>query len=239
MIKFDGVPPAGPDPTVGSGTGGEPQPFMRIEYAYSVLARRAGLDVPETHLLPDRGYVHFMVRRFDRVDGGRLHQHTLGGLLHVDYNVPRVASYEDYLRTVLALKLSSDQQREAFRRVVFNVAAVNQDDHVKNLSFLMDGTGTWYLSPAYDLVYARGHGWTRYHQMTVRGKQEGITREDLEELAAEFGLGRVAKRLIDQVAAALADWEEVAGDSGVPDAWVREVRQAFRERGLAHEPTRR
>jgi serine/threonine-protein kinase HipA len=233
MIKFDGVPPVGSDQTAAVGQG-DPQPFMRIEYAYSVLARRAGLDVPATRLLTDRGYGHFMVRRFDRVAGGRLHQHTLGGLLHVDYNLPGAASYEDYLRTVVELDLARAQLQEAFRRVVFNVAGVNQDDHVKNLSFLMDGTGTWYLSPAYDLVFSRGQGWTRFHQMTVRGKREGITRKDLEKLGSAFGIGRAAGTIIDQVGEALGGWEEVAAEAGVPDQWVREIGSALRERGFAH-----
>jgi serine/threonine-protein kinase HipA len=229
IIKFDGVPPAGADLTTGSGGAGEPQPYMRIEYAYSLVARRAGLVLPETHLLRERDFAHFMARRFDRDGNLRLHQHTLGGMLHIDYNIPGAASYEVYLRTVLRLGLSHDALEEAYRRAVFNVAAVNQDDHVKNLSFLMDGQGSWALSPAYDVTYARGHGWTRNHQMTVRGKREGITREDLLLLGREFGLGRRAAGIVDEVAAALDGWEGAAEEAGVPAHWVRRIREEIRE----------
>jgi len=224
LIKFDGVPPLGADITTGPDPGAKPQPFMRIEYAYSIMARAAGLVLPETHLLPEREYAHFMVRRFDRVDAGRIHQHTLGGLLHVDYNVPAAVSYEEYLRTVLRLGLGREAIEEGFRRAVFNVLGVNQDDHVKNLSFLMDGAGKWALSPAYDVTYAKGHGWTRLHQMTVAGKREGITRADLEKLGRDFGLGRRTDLVLDQVTLALSGWEAAAAEAGVPGAWVQRIR---------------
>lgn len=225
LIKFDGVPPLGADITVGRDPGTKPQPFMRIEFAYSIMARTAGLVLPEAHLLHERGYAHFMVRRFDRVDAGRIHQHTLGGLLHADYNLQAAVSYEEYLRTVLRLGLGREAIEEGFRRVVFNVLAVNQDDHVKNLSFLMDGAGKWALSPAYDVTFAKGHGWTRHHQMTVAGKREGIDRADLEKLGRDFGLGRRSAEVIDRVVAALTGWEKAAAEAGVPGSWVRRIRE--------------
>jgi serine/threonine-protein kinase HipA len=240
LIKFDGVRPAGDDGTVratGPGTAdGGPQPLMRIEHAYSELARRAGLDVPETRLLHERGYAHFMSRRFDRVHGGRVHQHTLGGVLHLDYQRPAVCSYEQYLRTVRDLGLDERSLDEAFRRAVFNVAAVNQDDHVKNFSFLMDRSGAWRLSPAYDLTFSRGHGWTRYHQMTIRGKRDGITRADLESLADEFGIAHSGAGIIDAVMDALGDWEDVAGAVDVPGPVIQSIREELRRRGLARDP---
>ncbi len=154
LIKFDGVGEIGdPNP--------KPQPYNRIEYAYSRLAGAAGIEMAETRLMEEREYAHFMTRRFDRTDdGGRLHLHTLGGMEHVDYNVPGLYSYEQYFRLVLALGLGYPALEQAYRRACFNLLAVNQDDHVKNFSFLMDDRGQWRLSPAYDLTFVRGRNFT-------------------------------------------------------------------------------
>ncbi len=237
MLKFDGVRPAGSSGEEGELRGDQaPRPYMRIEHGYSQLAARAGLDVVETRILNERDYAHLLIRRFDRVDGDRLHQHTLGGLHHIDYNQPGAFSYEEYLRTVLALHLGYEALTEAYRRAVFNVAAVNQDDHVKNLSFLLEPDGTWRLSPAYDLTFALGHGWTRTHQMTLGGKREGITRADLEALAEKFDIERSGSDIIDKVASALAGWEEVASAAGVPRPHIIRIREQLRERGIAEEP---
>ncbi len=216
IIKFDGVGELGaPDPT--------PQPYNRIEYAYARMARAAGLDVAASELLHERRLAHLLVRRFDRVDGGRVHAHTLGGMQHADYNRPGLFSYEGYLRTVLQLNLGYPALEEAYRRAVFNVAAVNQDDHVKNLSFLMDRTGRWTLSPAYDLTYAKGRGFTRAHQMTVGGKRAGITRQDLLRLGAAMGIRRDGADVLARVAAALGTWEREAHGAGVPAPHVRRI----------------
>jgi len=231
LLKFDGV---------GESQGGSadptPQPYMRIEHAYSCLAKEAGLDVVETQLLEERGLAHLLIRRFDRSAGRRIHQHTLGGLQHVDYNLPGAFSYDRYLRTVQQLGIGFDGLVEAFRRTVFNVVSVNQDDHVKNFSFLMDPSGSWDLSPAYDLTFARGSHWTSQHQMTVNGKGDGITRADLESLAAKHGLSRKGGAVIDRVCATFKGWELAADAAGVPDESIAAVRRELRRRGLAEEP---
>jgi len=213
MIKFDGVGELGaPDPA--------PRPHNRIEYAYSRMARAAGVDVPETHLLEERRLAHFMIRRFDRPGDSRLHVHTLGGMHHVDYNRPGLFSYEQYLRTVLRLNLGYEALEEAYRRAAFNVAACNRHDHVKNFSFLMDELGTWRLAPAYDLTHAKGRGYTRLHQMTLAGKSEGITLEDLRRLGGEMGIKHGGAHVIRRIAAALGTWEAEAREAGVPPADV-------------------
>jgi serine/threonine-protein kinase HipA len=209
IIKFDGVGELGaPDP--------DPQPYNRIEYVYARMARTAGIAVPEMALLRERRLAHFMTRRFDRVGGARLHVHTLGGMHHADYNQPGLFSYEQYLRTVLRLNLGYGALEEAYRRTVFNVAACNQDDHVKNFSFLMNEAGTWTLAPAYDLTFARGQGYTRVHQMTLGGKSGGLTRQDLLRLGAERGIRRDGADVIRQVSDALGSWEVEAREAGVP-----------------------
>lgn len=221
IIKFDGAGELGaPDPS--------PRPYNRIEFAYSRLARTAGLDVPETHLLEERRLGHFMAKRFDRVGAARLHMHTLGGLHHVDFTVPGLFSYEQYLRTVLAMNLGYGALEEAFRRAVFNVVAVNQDDHVKNFAFLMNEAGSWALAPAYDLTYAKGHGFTRTHQMTLAGKSGDFTRDDLVRMGSAMGIKADGAHVIEQVVAALDTWPDVARAAGVPAEHTRRIAAEFR-----------
>lgn len=222
ILKFDGVG----DGVFGAGLG-KPQPFNRIEAAYTEMARSAGLDVVEPSVLETpEGHAHLLIPRFDRIreDPGfrSLHQHTLGGLLHVDYNDPGASSYEEYLRTMLSLDLPPAALDEGYRRMVFNVIAINQDDHVKNLSFHMDPTGTWSLAPAYDLTFAKGAGFTRVHQMRVGDKRDGITHADLIGVAREFGV-RAPDRIIERVHDAVAGWPEFAARYRVPEDDVRRI----------------
>ena len=213
ILKFDGVGAAEVERRLG-----EPQPFNRVEAAYADMALAAGLDVPKMHLLegPD-GHAHLVVPRFDRPGGVRLHQHTLGGLLHLDYNDPGASSYEEYLRAILRLGMPHGQVLEGYRRMVFNVLAVNQDDHVKNLSFHMEPNGSWRLTPAYDLTFAKGGGWTSTHQMRVNDKRAGLTRGDLLAVAEMFGI-RAPGRIVDGIGAAVADWGVHARARGVPES---------------------
>lgn len=223
ILKFDGVGDG-----VTSDALGSPQPFNRIEAVYTEMARAAGIDATAITVLRVDGYAHLLVHRFD-VDGDqRLHQHTLGGLLHVDYNDPGASSYEEYLRAVLRLGMPYASVEEGYRRMVFNVLAVNQDDHVKNLSLQMDRHGKWQLSPAYDLTFARGKGFTARHQMRVRDKTAGITNADLLAVGETFGLNDPA-RVIADVRAAIDRWEDLAG-ADVPGEAVRAVRAELQRR---------
>lgn len=226
IIKFDGVT---------AGTGGNelredlrPGPYGRLEYAYSQMARAAGLAMAPTHLLRERDFAHFMTRRFDRVDGQRLHVHSLGGLHHVDYNVRGALSYEEYLRTIRLLGLGQPAVNQAFRRVVFNLAAVNQDDHVKNIAFLMGPDGQWALAPAFDVTYARGNEWTRTHQMTLNGKDNSFVRDDLLRLGAMMDVPRDGADTLAEVESALESWPHEAQAVDLPAKWVERVGKAFR-----------
>ncbi|MEX2181384.1 MAG: type II toxin-antitoxin system HipA family toxin [Gemmatimonadaceae bacterium] len=236
MIKFDGV----------SGGGGghalqaefKAGPWCRIEYAYSVMARAAGIEMAATHLLRERKFAHFMTRRFDRVPSGkkeknggattRLHMHSLGGLHHLDYNIRGMYSYESYFRTVRLLGMGQLAVDEAFRRMVFNLAARNQDDHVKNFAFLMQPNGTWQLAPAFDLTYAVGGRWARTHQMTVRGKDDEFTREDLLAVGREFDVRKNGALIIEAVDASLALWPAAATEAGLAKAQIAEIEGTFR-----------
>lgn len=221
IIKFDGVGELdAPDPAS--------KPWNRIEYAYNRMAAAAGISTPEVHLLEERRLAHFMVRRFDVEGERRLHLHSLGGLDHADFNAPGTYSYEQYLRVILELGLPPAAIEEAFRRMAFNIAAVNQDDHVKNFAFLMGPDGRWDLAPAFDLTYAKGAGFTRLHQLSVGGKRDGFTRADLLAVGEAFGLrGRGAPEL-DQVLDAVGDWPAHARKARVPTDRIKAISAAHR-----------
>ena len=227
LVKFDGVT----SEAAGQGmrAARNPGPWGRIEYAYSCMACDAGIEIPETHLLRDGDLAHFMVRRFDRSPARgtgpprRLHFHSLGGLQHIDFNDQYVFSYEGWFDTMRAIGLGQRSVNEAFRRMVFAVATVNFDDHVKNFGFLMNPAGRWRLAPAYDVTYAENDAWTRQHQMSVNRKFRGITRRDLLEVGEMFDVPRGGREIVGEVAEAVGGWRRHAGAAGVPDEMVEWV----------------
>lgn len=227
LIKFDGVTRAAGGHEIDRDF--KPGPWGRIEFAYSALARRAGITMAPTHLLRERDFAHFMTRRFDRAGGERIHLHTLGGLLHIDYNIRQALDYEAFFRTIQVMQLGFPALEQAFLRMVFNVAARNQDDHVKNISFLMHPSGQWELAPAYDLLFAAGGtSWTRTHQMRVNGKDDDIAREDVLAVGEKFGLPRRGADAIAAVAGALVHWQGDAREAGVPTEMIRHIEGMFR-----------
>jgi serine/threonine-protein kinase HipA len=218
LLKFDGVGDADHRDALTT-----PLPYNRVEAAYARMAEAAGLDMAHVTTLPGPGgYVHLLIRRFDVVAGSRLHQHTLGGLLHVDYNDAGASSYEEYLRTCLTLGLPPVAIEEAFRRMAFNIVAVNQDDHVKNLSFHLGPAGAWTLTPAYDITFAKGEGFTRVHQMRVADKQAGISRADLEDIGERFAI-KGASEVIGKVIDTVGHWPAHAREAEVPDEVARRI----------------
>ena len=245
LLKFDGVATA-PSELAGRELD-EPLPFNRVEAAYMRMARAAGLDVADVEVLEVGGYAHLIVPRFDLLSspagereaktlgdsqGGaraassgatRLHQHTLGGLIHDDYNFPGASSYEEYLRTILLLGMPQASVEEGFRRMLFNVMAVNQDDHVKNLSFHMGREGNWSLAPAYDITFVHGRRYTSQHQMRVQDKMSKIARDELLAVAEIFDI-RKAARMITAVRDVLDDWESFAREVDVAPEKVTQVR---------------
>ena len=214
IIKFDGVQRGSGGPT--AEVGYESLPYGRTEYVYAVMARAAGIEMEPTHLMEERGFGHFMTRRFDRPPGGgKLHMHSLGGLQHVDFNEQFVFSYEDYFRTIRALHLGQPALNEAYRRMVFSFATLNRDDHVKNFSFLMDREGHWRLAPAYDITYAAHGPWTRQHQMSANGKHIGFTGKDLLDVGARFDVPHGGREIVEQVLESLAHWTPTPRDAGM------------------------
>ncbi len=226
IIKFDGVQRGSGGPTADAGY--DSLPYGRTEYVYSVMARAAGIEMEPTHLMEERGFGHFMTRRFDRPPGGgKLHMHSLGGLQHVDFNEQFVFTYEDYFRTIRALHLGQPALNEAYRRMVFSFATLNRDDHVKNFSFLMDREGDWQLAPAYDLAYAAHSPWTRQHQMSANGKYIDFTKKDLFEIGERFDVPHGGRDIIERVVESLALWTPTALDAGLGREWTRTLEAEF------------
>ncbi len=209
LLKFDGVA-GNKDKELD-----DPQGYGAIEYAYSLMARAAGITMSECRLLEEHGRRHFMTRRFDRLpDGGKLHMQSLGALAHFDYNQPGAYSYEQALLAIRQLDLPMAALEEQFRRMLFNIVARNQDDHVKNIAFLMDRGGRWSLAPAFDVTYSYNPSgdWTATHQMTVNGKRDGFQMADVRAVAKRAGLKRGrADALLEEVRAAIAQWPHFSG----------------------------
>jgi serine/threonine-protein kinase HipA len=195
------------------------------------MAVDAGISVPEAHLQVDgAGRAHFMTRRFDRTDGGeKLHTQTLAAMAHYDYYRAGAHSYEDAMRVLQRLGAPHSDVEEQFRRMVFNVVTRNQDDHTKNITYIMDNKGNWRLSPAYDVIWAYNPSgeWTSHHQMTVSGKRDGFERTDLEAVARSFGI-HAPGRVIDDVTEAAARWPKHAEAAEVPESLTQRIEQTLR-----------
>lgn len=214
LLKFDGVEKAGDHGLQ------DPRGWGAVEFAYSQMARTAGIEMEECRLLEENGRRHFMTRRFDRPKGGgKLHVQTLAALDHADFNMPGAYSYEQALTVLRKLGMHAPEAEQLYRRMVFNVVARNQDDHVKNIAFVMGRDGSWRLGPAYDLTWAfkPGNRWLQAHQMTINGKRDEFTREDLEAVARFAGLkrGRSAA-ILDEVVEVVGEWRSFAEEAGVP-----------------------
>ena len=210
LIKLDGVT---------NNELGDPKHYGRIEYVYYLMARYAGIDMSECRLIEENGRAHFMTKRFDRVNGNeKLHMQTLCGMAHYDYKMIHAYSYEQVFQVMRRLRLSYSDAEQMFRRMVFNVVARNQDDHTKNISFLMDRKGKWSLSPAYDMSWAYNPKgmWTSNHQMSINNKFDEITREDLLAVAQNVNI-KHADQIIDKVVESVSHWPGLAKEYGIPD----------------------
>ena len=226
VIKFDGV----------SGNRDkeleDPQGYGVVEYAYSRMARDAGIEMSQCRLFEENGRRHFMSRRFDRLpDGEKLHMQSLGGLAHFDYNLAGAYGYEQALRVVRELGLPMQAVEQQFRRMVFNIIARNQDDHVKNIAFLMDKSGDWSLSPAFDITYSYNPAgrWTSRHQMTLNGKRDGFTPDDFKACArtASMKRGR-GEAIVREVREAVARWRDYAEEVGVDPVMRDRIHRSLR-----------
>ena len=226
ILKFDGVS-SSRDSEVADLRG-----FGRIEYAYYLMALEAGIEMSDCRLHHEGGRSHFMTRRFDRDEKGRkVHMQSLGALQHYDFNDPAAYGYEQAILTIRELGLGMPVVEEQFRRALFNVVARNQDDHVKNISFLMNRLGEWRLSPAYDVAYAYNPSgsWTSNHQMSLAGKRTDFTRDDVLRFARSCGLKRhAARRIVDHVVSAVRQWRALGADAGVNSEDIARIERTHR-----------
>jgi len=226
LLKFDGV------------TGNrdkeneDPQGYTRIEYAYSLMARAAGVEMSECRLLADGLRQHFMTRRFDRPGGAaKLHMLSLGGMAHMDFNEPAANTYEQAFDVLYRLNLGAGAAEQLYRRMLLNVIGRNQDDHVKNIAFLMDQSGKWSLSPAFDVTYSYNPvgAWTGRHQMSLNGKRDAFTRADLYQCARRARISRQsATRAFDEVLGAVKRWSEWAEAAQVSPEHQKKIQTSLR-----------
>lgn len=225
LLKFDAITDRQREIGTSSGYGA-------IEYAYSRLAELCGIEMSECHLFEENGRRHFMTRRFDRTaEGGKLHMQTLAGLAHIDFNVPASGSYEDAFDALRAVNSSGYDIEQQYRRMIFNVVFRNQDDHPKNISLLMDKSGAWSLSPAYDLSFAFNPSgeFTSRHQMSINGKLDDFTRSDFETIAKHAGLvqGRWS-RILDETIDHASEWLSIANDVEIDADRASAIASRFR-----------
>jgi serine/threonine-protein kinase HipA len=229
LLKFDGVR-GNKDRELE-----DPQGFGRIEFAYHKMAVAAGIEMTECTLLHEGGRSHFVTRRFDRTESGaKLHLQSLAALAHLDFNLAGAHSYEQALRLMRQLNLPMTQVEQLFRRMVFNILARNQDDHVKNIGFLMDKSGHWSLGPAFDLTYSYNPEgrWTSRHQMSLNGKREDFQFEDLLACEKALSLRRgAARQILEEVQLAVDRWPHWAEQAGVREAVADSIGGAHRRLG--------
>jgi serine/threonine-protein kinase HipA len=213
LLKFDGVS-GNKDKELE-----DPAGYGLIEYAYYHMAKKAGIDIEESRLLEENGRSHFMTQRFDRTEAGqKIHMQSLCALEHFDYKQAGAHSYEQALRTIRRLDMPMTTIEEQFRRMTFNIVARNQDDHVKNIAFLMDRAGNWFLSPAFDMTYSYNPtgDWTSRHQMSLNGKRDDFTIDDFRACAKNVSMKRGrAEEIVQEVQAAVLQWKQFADKSGV------------------------
>jgi serine/threonine-protein kinase HipA len=225
LLKFDGIS-GNKDKELE-----DPKGYGLIEYAYYLMALDCGIEISECRLFKENGRSHFMTRRFDRLaDGQKLHLQSLGALAHYDFNMAGAYSYEQALLVMRQLQLPMQAIEQQFRRMAFNIVARNQDDHVKNLAFLMNKSGEWSLSPAFDMTYSfnPSGAWTASHQMTMNGKRGNFTMEDFKACAksASMKRGRAAK-IVAEVQATVSKWRSFAEKAGVPGEVRDKIQRTF------------
>ncbi len=226
LLKFDGVK-GNKDKELE-----DPKGYGVIEYAYYNMATDAGITMSECRLFEENDRRHFMTRRFDRLDSGeKLHMQSLCALAHYDFNMAGAYAYEQALLAIRQIGLPMSAIEEQFRRMAFNIISRNQDDHVKNIAFLMDRFGHWSLSPAFDMTYSFNPAgkWTSSHQMTMNGKLDNFTIEDFKTCAkvASMKRGR-AGTIVNEVLKTVSHWRDYADEAGVSPSWRDRIQHTLR-----------
>lgn len=225
LLKFDGVEHNR------DREANDPIGFGRIEYAYSRMAIAAGIEMSPCRLLEENGRAHFMTKRFDRKEHGeKRHMLSLCGIAHLDFNMAGAHSYEQAMQVIQTLGMGHTAIQEQYRRMIFNVLARNQDDHTRNIAFLMDKQGKWTLSPAFDITFAYNPdgAWTSTHQMTLNGKRDQFTLEDFEAVAKLFRI-KGWKSIHEEVSDAIANWPTFYKQANANVKFAKQIGKTFRK----------
>jgi serine/threonine-protein kinase HipA len=208
----------------------DPQGYGKTEFAYYLMARDAGIDMMPCRLYEENGRSHFMTQRFDRLDNGdKVHMQSLYAMMHLDNQLPGAHSYEQAMVAIERLGIGKAALEEQFRRMAFNVIGRNQDDHTKNIAYLMNKDGRWKLAPAFDVVYSWNPAgdWTSHHQMTINGKRDDFSSSDLLAVADRFGI-RHGEELVQKVREAVSRWPEFASKAKVDETTSNRIKAGQR-----------
>jgi serine/threonine-protein kinase HipA len=228
LLKFDGVI----EHSNNRETFGDPQGFGRMEYAYYLMAKDAGINISPCELLIEGKRAHFLTKRFDRIGNYKLHYQSLCAMDHADYKKPGQYSYEQLFSVARQLRLSRAEAVEIYRRMVFNIVARNHDDHTKNTGFLLAGPHEqWQLAPAFDIAYSYkpGSPWVNSHQISLNGKRDNFVRDDLIQAASLISnFKKEAKRIIEQVLSVVNAWDTYATAAEVSDEFATTIKQNLR-----------
>ncbi|MFD1217302.1 type II toxin-antitoxin system HipA family toxin [Microbulbifer celer] len=222
LMKFDGVS----EHNKNRETFGDPMGFGAMEYVYHEMATHCGIDMMPCHLLDEGNRRHFVTERFDRRGNDKIHIQTLNGIAHVDYKAPGSFSYAELFGIARQLKLTAKEAEQLLLRMVFNIVARNHDDHAKNFAFQLKEK-TWQLAPAYDLAYSYkpGSKWVNNHWMSLNGKREDFTREDiysLEKISPLFSKRKIDS-IVDNVVEQVSKWRNLATEYEVPESLITEI----------------
>lgn len=193
-------------------------PFSRVEMAYWLMARDAGIDMMPSRLIEINGAQNFLTQRFDRIDGKKIYTQTMAAMS------PLADTYEDLFVIGRKIGLTTEEQAQQYKRMVFNFIAENVDDHTKNFSFMMTPDGKWHLSPAYDMIFSADPNTTffRNHELPIHFKRKGITRKDLLDFAAKQDIKNAAS-IIDDVSNVVADFNQYATEVGISEYWTKKI----------------
>lgn len=228
LLKFDGIVEHGNNRE----TFGDPQGFGRMEYAYYLMAKDAGIAMTPCELLMDGERAHFLTQRFDRIGNHKLHYQSLCAMDHADFKMPGHYSYEQLFAVARQLRLTRAEAVEIYRRMVFNIIARNHDDHSKNVGFILSGPrAQWQLAPAFDIAYSYkpGSPWVNSHQLSANGKRDNFVRDDLLVVAKLISnFTKEAKLIIQQTLDVVSRWENYARTAEVPTNFAHEIQQNLR-----------
>ena len=203
--------------------------FTKLEYIYMSFAKKMKIDVPPIELIQDHSLSHFLIKRFDRKLDEKIHLHSVAGLTHSNFNIPKHYSYDQLLKLTRYLTKSQQAVWEQYKRMVFNIISRNQDDHAKNFSFMMEKNGKWDISPAYDITYANGQGYTKQHQLSLKGKTDNFILKDLLDIAALHSIKLSnAKEYIQECIELFSTFSKEALQFDIDKNFIKEISQAHR-----------